>query len=232
VKSLRASIRVHNPDIIFLSKTKTSGQRINRVASLLGFPNFVCVEALGKLGGICLFWPHHVHVKVLEFDSQMIVISIHSNLSEWNLVGFYGPPHQSKRRIAWENLHALLESLDGPWVCLGDFNTILEDSGKEGGNAANFLRELLFNLGAVNLGYTGNKFTWCNKRLGKCCIRERLDRGIANGVFYFLKLFSITWVLSIRITPPYFWIPIPMIPSPLDLSDSKRLGLRILVVLK
>jgi exonuclease III len=57
VKALRTSIRVHNPDIIFLSETKASEHRINRVASLLGFPNYICVEAFGKSGVICLFWP-------------------------------------------------------------------------------------------------------------------------------------------------------------------------------
>ena len=44
----------------------------------------------------------------------------------------------------------------------------------------NFLKDLLFDLGAVDLGYTGKKFTWCNKRWGKGSIRERLDRGIAS----------------------------------------------------
>ena len=111
VNALRASIKVHNPDIIFLSETKASKHRINRVASLLGFPNYICVEAFGKLGGICLFWPQHIQVEVFEFDPQLIAVSIHSNVSVWNLVGFYSPPQKSKRRIAWENLHALLESL-------------------------------------------------------------------------------------------------------------------------
>lgn len=39
---------------------------------------------------------------------------------------------------------------------------------------------MLFNIGAVDLGFSGNSFTWSNKRWGKDCIRERLDRGIAN----------------------------------------------------
>ena len=81
VKALRASIRVHNPDIIFLSETKASEHHINRVASLLGFPNYICVEAFGKSRGIYLFWPQHIQVEVLEFDPQLIVVSIHSNVS-------------------------------------------------------------------------------------------------------------------------------------------------------
>jgi hypothetical protein len=75
--------------------------------------------------------------------------------------------------------------LCGPWVCLGDFNVIFEDVEKEGGNigcssAPNFLKDLIFYLGAVDLGFSSNKFNWCNRRWGKGCIRERLDRSIAS----------------------------------------------------
>uniref|UniRef100_A0A2N9FSF1 Uncharacterized protein n=1 Tax=Fagus sylvatica TaxID=28930 RepID=A0A2N9FSF1_FAGSY len=38
----------------------------------------------------------------------------------------------------------------------------------------------MFELGAVDLGYVGARFTWCNKRWGRGSIKERLDRGIAN----------------------------------------------------
>uniref|UniRef100_A0A2N9FGJ6 CCHC-type domain-containing protein n=1 Tax=Fagus sylvatica TaxID=28930 RepID=A0A2N9FGJ6_FAGSY len=33
---------------------------------------------------------------------------------------------------------------------------------------------------AVDLGFSSNKFNWCNRRWGKGCIRERLDRSIAS----------------------------------------------------
>jgi hypothetical protein len=38
----------------------------------------------------------------------------------------------------------------------------------------------MFELGAVDLGSSGNNFTWCNKKWGKDCIKQRLDRGIPN----------------------------------------------------
>ena len=159
---------------------------MNRVASLLGFHNFVCVEALGRSGGLCLLWSQSLQVDVLEYDSNLIAITIHANIRDWTLVGFYGPPKKANRRPVWENLHALLESIEGPWMCMGDFNIICEDSEKEGGRSGsystnNYLNEMLFELGAVDLGFTGNKFTWSNKRWGRGSIRERLDRGIANA---------------------------------------------------
>ena len=44
----------------------------------------------------------------------------------------------------------------------------------------NYLKDMLFNLGVVDLGYSRNKFTWHNKSWGRHAIRERLDRGIAS----------------------------------------------------
>jgi hypothetical protein len=38
----------------------------------------------------------------------------------------------------------------------------------------------MLELGAVDLGFSGARYTWCNKRWGHGCIRERLDHGIAN----------------------------------------------------
>ena len=38
----------------------------------------------------------------------------------------------------------------------------------------------MFDFGAVDLGYNGNKFTWAKGKWGNASIKRRLDRGIAN----------------------------------------------------
>ena len=95
------------------------------------------------------------------------------------------PLTRQKKKKAWENLSALLESFKIPWVCLGDFNfTTSEDEklgGKKGSSAqANFLQELMFEFGAIDLGFSGNKFTWAKGRWGKSTVKRRLDRAIAS----------------------------------------------------
>jgi hypothetical protein len=78
-----------------------------------------------------------------------------------------------------------LESLKNPWVCFSDFNIIINDEEKVGGRVGSsstptYLKEILFDLRAIDLGFAGNKFTWSNKRWGRHAIREILDRGIAS----------------------------------------------------
>ncbi|XP_023878160.1 uncharacterized protein LOC111990605 [Quercus suber] len=58
-----------------------------------------------------------------------------------------------------------LIAVKGLWACIGAFNFIINDEeqfgGKKGGpSSTNYLKELLFELNAVDLGYSGNKFTW------------------------------------------------------------------------
>jgi hypothetical protein len=185
VSALRASIKAHHPSLVFLSETMASEKRISKVALLLGFTNFLCVDARGKSGGLCMLWSPNFQISVVEFGHNLIFMKVLDGVSCWNLVGFYGPPHRSKRLKAWVDLHALLVSLEEPWIVLGNFNVVLEDSEKEGGrcggsSAPNFLKDLLFDIGAVDLGFVGNRFTWSNKRWGRGSIRERLDRGIAS----------------------------------------------------
>ena len=38
----------------------------------------------------------------------------------------------------------------------------------------------MFEFGAIDLGYSGSKFTWPKRNWGNTAIKRRLDRGIAN----------------------------------------------------
>lgn len=105
------------------------------------------------------------------------------------LVGFYGPSYHSKKKKARGNHFALLESHQGPWVVMGDFKFIVNEEKQLGGNkggpsSTNYLKELLFKLNAMDLGYSGNKFTWARGKWGKASIKRMLDRGVANILWW------------------------------------------------
>nr|POE71798.1 hypothetical protein CFP56_65790 [Quercus suber] len=72
-------------------------------------------------------------------------------------------------------------------VCIGDFNFTTNDNeflgrnkGEAGSLANNYLKELIFEFGAIDLGYLGNSFTWARGSWGSSAIKRRLDRGIAS----------------------------------------------------
>lgn len=76
---------------------------------------------------------------------------------------------------------ALLESCQCPWVCLGDFNFTVNDNevlgknrGGAGSSTTNYLKELIFESRAIDLGYSGNAFTWARGRWEVQLSREGL----------------------------------------------------------
>ena len=68
---------------------------------------------------------------------------------------------------------------------LGDFNELLSNDDKSGGNPVNMSRALLFkdcldSCGMIDLGFHGVRCTWVNKEDEGFYIQERLDRAFAN----------------------------------------------------
>ena len=130
VRVLKAQIRGHNPLAIFLCETKENEDRMKKVEMSIGFSNFFAVGPKGRLGGVCMVWSSAVDAEVLEFNSN--ALSIKDCTSIWSLIRFYGPPYRAKRRKVWENSHALVVSINGPWVCFRDFNEVINETEKEG----------------------------------------------------------------------------------------------------
>lgn len=104
----------------------------------------------------------------------------------------------------------MLESHEGPWVGLGDFNFTLNENEKFGGkkgssSAPNYLKELTFDFGAIDLGFSGNKYTWAKGKWGNAPIKRRLDRGIASiswGLAYPKASIALLRAIKSDHTPP------------------------------
>ena len=165
VRALRTQKRGHKLDIIFLCETKANEERMEYVKRRVGFNENVIIKAKGRARGLCLMWKNNVQIEVVEFNKYMIVVKILDLGEDWYLVGFYGPPYAAKKRKAWENLCALLETFQEPWICFKEFNIFLDSEEKDGGRdesstSPNFLKDILFKLGAIDLGFFGSRFTW------------------------------------------------------------------------
>ena len=72
-----------------------------------------------------------------------------------------------------------------PWVIAGDFNEALLDEDKYGGGVVSISRSLEFkecldSCNMIDLGFSGPRFTWTNKREVGALIQERIDRFFVN----------------------------------------------------
>nr|POE70004.1 hypothetical protein CFP56_69628 [Quercus suber] len=54
-------------------------------------------------------------------------------------------------------------------MCFGDFNFVLNEDealgGKKGSSSTNYLKEVMFEVGAIDLGYSDVKYTWAKAPL-------------------------------------------------------------------
>ena len=79
----------------------------------------------------------------------------------------------------------LISRFDGSWLMIGDLNSVSKSSEKKGGssngiNSSRSFHHFVFEVGTIDLEFSGPKFTWTNKRVRWANVHERLDRGLCN----------------------------------------------------
>jgi hypothetical protein len=187
VRGLRALIRANNPDILFLSETKSSPSLVSSILNQLGYFAMTHVAPIGTCGGLVLTWRLGVELECFLTNRNIISAWCFSDPpnSPWILSCIYGPPDTLNKPAFWDSLTVMGEDFVSPWLCIGDLNFVMDQTEKLGGRPVASsshcpFRNFIDHLGLVDLGFVGNSFTWCNNRQGIATIKERLDRGLAS----------------------------------------------------
>lgn len=189
VDTARDLCGMHRPDVLILTETRVDRDRAPGMAGRLPFDSYLATPTIGRRGGILLLWNSEaVKVSMVAFTEQDIhaVMEVKNSNSFWLFSAIYGSPRLNERKILWDNLETIATAQNLPWLALGDFNEILNDSEKMGGspvdqNRALRFAEVLNNCGFIDLGFSGPPFTWSNLRQSEDLIQERIDRVVANA---------------------------------------------------
>jgi exonuclease III len=169
VQELCRLVKQKRPAMVYLMETKLRSSKMEMIRYKLGFNNMFVVDCVGRSGGMALFWGEEVTVTVKNFSQCHIngLVSIPGMDVQWLFTGFYGHPNPSKRYEAWALLEYLARQSTTPWVCIGDFNEVVDLSEIWGarGRARSQMtafQNALENCGLADLGFSGPKFTWTN----------------------------------------------------------------------
>lgn len=127
-----------------------------------------------------------MHMKVINYTTNHILADVvEDDGFVWFLSSFYRWLEASQKVKSWRLLRHLKSMVDGPWVCIGDFNAILNTTEKLSKGQPQYsqmdaFREALDHCQLEDLGFRGYKFTWNNKRPRDTNTRLRLDRATAT----------------------------------------------------
>jgi hypothetical protein len=187
VRALLDFKKREDPDVLFLSKTKLSEDRLEWWRWKLEMPNMVGKSCDGHSGWLALFWKNSVNLKAgLKSKYHIDAEITEEDGFVWRFTGIYGEPKSDAKEITWRLLRNIKHHSDKPWLCAGDFNEILLACEKEGGAARpqiymDRFKEALEDCALHDLGFVGDPFTWRNNSSDSTkYIRERLDRACAT----------------------------------------------------
>ena len=185
---IRNLVQEHNPAILVVMETKLGGDKAKEITDKMPFDGAIHTNTIGYSGGLWLLWnSDFVEVELLAKTEQEIHIEVQVRNSRltWLFSTIYTSPRSEERSIFWDNLAKVVELHNLPWVMAGDFNEPLINEDKFGGRGVNINRSLAFKdcldkCSMVDMGFSGPRYTWTNKRDISNLIIERIDRFFMN----------------------------------------------------
>jgi exonuclease III len=173
--------------ILFLMETKCHRNKMESVRVKLGFDCLFIVDSVGRSGGLALLWNNSELVEIQNYSKRHInaIVKDGAIAQSWKFTGFYAHPDWTKRHESWALLNHLRSFVPLPWLCVGDFNEITEQSEKSRALLHKEIqmtqfREVLEHCHFSDLGFIGSKYTWTNCQQDGSFKKERLDRAVVN----------------------------------------------------
>ncbi|XP_060957652.1 uncharacterized protein LOC133029176 [Cannabis sativa] len=170
------------PKFLFLCETLCNKELVNRVRVRLGFEGAFSVDAVGRKGGLALFWKSNDEAKFLGFSQHHIDLEVSvQGMGVWRLTGLYGEPNRQLRHQTWQLLRSLSLESTLPWCVIGDFNNIASNEEKKGGRPyptalISGFQSALDDCHLIDLELRGYPFTWQRGKGTDQCIEIRLDK--------------------------------------------------------
>ena len=120
-------------------ETVCSRSHLDTVKLKIRYDEIFVVDKLGHIEGLAFMWNKSSKVSLLCYSHNFIDVEVDmEGMGEWRITGFYGLPESSRRHEFWQVLRSLSSKSSLPWICIRDFNDLLNSEEKRGGeNRAN-----------------------------------------------------------------------------------------------
>ncbi|CAN0847031.1 hypothetical protein LINGRAHAP2_LOCUS4761 [Linum grandiflorum] len=186
VQVLGDLIQVHRPDVVFLSETLVSKQKMEEIMVKVGFEGCFVVDVRGRSGGLGMLWREKTQLNLLRYTDNFIDSEVQDGNGEtWRLTGFYGYPERERRQASWDLLRDLVRNVNSPWCVIGDFNDILHQHEQKGRNERpqaliEGFRMAVAECNLVDVALDGYPFMWSRAKGKAHGVELQLDRAMVN----------------------------------------------------
>ncbi|KAI9154057.1 hypothetical protein LWI28_020404 [Acer negundo] len=178
-RRLKSLVSKYNASPVAISEPFVEEARMPALGNLINFPHWCSNEVEG--GKLWIFWRASGAFEILCCSAQMITGWFTLD-NKRILVSFvYAKCSPVGRRGLWRDLEEV-QVVEQPWVVVGDFNIIRNDSERIGGNPRPLASMADFNdsldrCGLLDLSSGGNHMSWCNGH------EANLDRVVINSAY-------------------------------------------------
>ncbi|XP_019172758.1 PREDICTED: uncharacterized protein LOC109168171 [Ipomoea nil] len=167
-------------------ETKVPRIHAERIRVTFGYEGLFYVDNDGLSGGMALLWKKNNTVSLLSYSQSHIDVEVSLFNKLWRMTCLYGIPEQNRREETWDLLGTLKNRSLLPWVVIGDFNNLLYQHEKKGGNPYpnSLLRgfgDAVDGCGLLQMPMRGHQFTWEKGKGTPNWIEERLDKALITN---------------------------------------------------
>ena len=140
----------------------------------------------GFSGGLVLAWNPKQKLHIIQESRHLVHTDLlDNNDNHLSITFIYGHPEVAKKEEVWNDLRNIRNLAHSNWLCIGDFNQVLNDDEKFSFKhgpipGSSFFLQLISDLAFCELTDSGQKYTWMNKREDEDFVVERLDRAYAS----------------------------------------------------
>lgn len=188
-KEVLAFLLKNKCGLVGLLETKIKPQNFAKLYSS-SFQEWCVVSNINmhKGGRIILLWlDSNFQVDVKFRSPQCIHVAVRSITFriDFECTVVYAFNGAKERIQLWDELRAIKQQIQGPWIVTGDFNCPLAKEDRIGSEVhfaeIEDFQTCILDCDLTDLKHVGCNYTWSNNQEGQCRVMSKIDRSMVNG---------------------------------------------------